>query len=218
EKDGNYVIKVPEGLVPRAATGHLFAPLALTLEKLGILRGVRLELEETYEVLKNIRTRINPDVDKSENEAKIIAEKIKGSLPVIWGASGFSEAIALRWKAQLNENAKCPAYYNAFPELNHNEIVGFEVPQDLIANTSIILLKDKFDNERVKKRMEITTNIIKDKVKNIIEVNSEGESFIARFYSLVYIGDYVSVYLALDYGIDPTPVKVIDYLKVELAK
>lgn len=218
EQDGNYVIKVPSGLVPRAATGHLFAPLALTLEKLGILSGVRAELEETYNVLQNIRTRINPDVAKSENEAKLIAEKIKGSIPVIWGASGLSEAVALRWKAQLNENAKCPAYYNVLPELNHNEIVGFEAPQELIANTSIILLKDKFDNERVKKRMEITTNIIKDKVKNVIEVSSEGESFIARLYSLVYIGDYASFYLAQEYGINPTPVEVIDYLKAELAK
>lgn len=218
ERDGNHIIRVPDGLVPRAATGYLFAPLVLTLERLGILRGVSADLEETYNVLKHIRSRINPDVPKSQNEAKLIADKIKGTLPVIWGTSGFSEAVALRWKAQFNENAKCPAYYNVFPELNHNEIVGFEVPEELIANTSIIILKDKLDNERVKKRIEITTDIIKDKVKNIIEVNSEGESFIARFYSLVYIGDYASYYLALEYGLDPTPVKVIDYLKAELAK
>ncbi len=218
KQDGNAVISVPVGLVPRAATGYLFAPLALVLEKLGILRGVKDELEETAKVLRNLRSRINPNVGTPENQALAIAQRLKDSLPVIWGSSSLSEAAALRWKAQINENAKCPAYYNIFPELNHNEIVGFEVPSDLITNTSIIILKDQFENDRIQRRIEITTNIIKDKVKNVIEVNSEGNSFLSRFYSLVYIGDYASVYLALEYGLNPTPVEVIDYLKEQLAK
>ncbi|HZK44574.1 MAG TPA: bifunctional phosphoglucose/phosphomannose isomerase [Syntrophomonadaceae bacterium] len=216
-QDGNYVIKVPGGLVPRAATGYLFAPLALAVEKLGFISGIGAELEETVEVLQDIRARINPNLDRAENQAKLIAAQLQGSLPIVWGASGLSETAALRWKAQLNENAKCMAYYNVFPELNHNEIVGFEMPEEMVANISVIILKDQFDNEKIKKRMTVTTDIIKDKVKNVIEVNSEGKSFLARFYSLTYIGDYASVYLALDYGINPTPVEVIDYLKEQLA-
>ena len=82
---------------------------------------------------------------------------------------------------------------------------------------SCIILRDKYDYERNQRRIEISKDIIKDQVKEIIEINSQGESYLARFYSLVYIGDYVSVYLALEYGINPTPVKVIDYLKAELA-
>lgn len=218
EQDSNQVLKVPVGLVPRAATGYLMAPLALAMEQLGLLNGVKADIEETYMVLKNLREKINPNVDAPDNISRLIARKLQGSLPIIWGASGLSEAVALRWKAQINENAKSPAYYNIFPELNHNEIVGFEVPEDIIKNMSIVILKDRFDNKQVQKRMDITSNIIKDKVKNVTEVYSEGESFLARFYSLAYIGDYVSVYLALDYGINPTPVEVIDYLKEQLAK
>ena len=87
----------------------------------------------------------------------------------------------------------------------------------MVASISCIILRDKYDYERVKRRIEISKDIIKDQVKEIIEINSQGESYLARFYSLVYTGDYASVYLALEYGINPTPVKVIDYLKAELA-
>ena len=218
EEDGYAVVGIPAGLVPRAATGHLFAPLALLLEELGIVAGVRQELEETVKVLRDMRGNLEPAAPASANQARIIARQLKGSLPVIWGTSGISEAAALRWKAQINENAKCPAFYNVFPELNHNEIVGFEVPPQLLSSLSCIILKDQYDHERVKRRIEISKGIIKDRVKSIAEVNSQGESYLARFYSLVYIGDYASVYLALEYGINPTPVAVIDYLKAELGK
>lgn len=218
KRDGNMLINVPAGLVPRAAVGYLFAPLAIVMEKLILLEGAAEELQETAKVLRNLRAKINPDVDISTNQARIIAAQLKDSLPVIWGNSSISETAALRWKAQLNENAKCPAYYNVFPELNHNEIVGFEVPADLIAKTSIIVLKDYDDGKQIRKRMAVTADIIKDKVKNIIEVESDGNSFLARFFSLIYIGDYVSFYLAQEYGINPSPVEVIDYLKEELGK
>ncbi len=217
EQDGYEVVEIPSGLVPRAATGYLFAPLALLLDELGIIEGVYQELQETVEVLQGMREQLHPGVEAGRNQARVIAGKLKDSLPVIWGTAGISEVAALRWKAQINENAKCPAYYSIFPELNHNEIVGFEVPQELLASISCIILRDKYDNERVKRRIEISKDIIKDQVKEIIEVNSQGESYLARFYSLVYIGDYASVYLALEYGINPTPVKVIDYLKAQLA-
>lgn len=218
QQNGNLLLRVPSGLVPRAATGYLFAPLALTMGELGYLKGVKADLKETYVVLEKLRSRINPDIDWGENEARVIARQFKETLPIIWGASGLSAAAALRWKAQINENAKCPAYCNLFPELNHNEIVGFETAKNIYENISIVILKDRFDPEQVKKRMKITQDILQNKVKNIIEVNSEGQSFLARFYSLVYLGDYVSLYLALEYGINPTPVKIIDYLKEQLAK
>jgi glucose/mannose-6-phosphate isomerase len=218
QSDGFTVIKVPAGLVPRAATGYLFAPLALALEKMGLLHGVSNDIEEAISVLKNLRESLCPRVDTPDNKAKAIAARMKDSIPVIWGVSGVSETAALRWKAQINENAKCPAYYNVFPELNHNEIVGFEVPAEILSRLVVVILRSQSDKERINKRVEISKNIIKDKVKNIIEVSSQGDSFLAQFYSLTYIGDYASAYLALEYGINPTPVKVIDYLKAELAK
>jgi len=216
-RDGFSVIKVPGDLVPRAATGLLLAPLVMFLEDIGIFFAGRKALQETVTVLQQQRQMLQPESSIPENQAKDIALKLKGAIPIIWGVSGFSEAAALRWKAQINENSKCPAYYNVFPELNHNEIVGFEIPEEILNKLVIVLLRDGNDHPQVKKRMDITCSIIKEKVKDIIEVHSQGESLLARFYSLTYPGDYASTYLAMEYGINPTPVKVIDYLKKQLA-
>lgn len=216
--DGYPVVSIPGGLSPRAASGFLLAPLLLSLESLGILQGVKGDIAETVAVLESLRDLLQPGHEGQSNPAQAIAATIKEAIPVIWGSANCTEAAALRWKAQINENAKSPAYYNVFPELNHNEIVGFEAPSGLLAQMVIIILKDRYDHERVQQRMRITRSLIEDKVKKVIEVESAGESLLARLYSLIYIGDYASYYLALEYGIDPTPVRVIDYLKQELAK
>lgn len=217
-EDGNMVVEIPAGLSPRAATGYLFCPLALILEELGLLSGVSKDLAETSRVLADLKEEINPAVDYDQNIARQLAGEMKGRIPVIWGSSAHSEVAAWRWKAQINENAKSPAYYNVFPELNHNELVGFEAPGDLISQILIVILRDPGDHERVKKRIDISRQVIESRVAKVMEVEARGNSFLTRFYSLVYIGDYTSYYLALEYGINPTPVEVIDYLKAELNK
>ena len=216
--DGYSVIKVPGDLVPRAATGYLFAPLALFLEEIGILHNLRPQIEETIAVLSQQRQQLDPQVSQPNNPARQLAEHLRGAIPIIWGSTGLTEAVALRWKAQINENAKSPAYYNLFPELNHNEIVGFEVPKELLSHLAVVILRDQGDSPQIQKRMAITRQIIEKQVQEVLEVSSQGQSFLARFYSLVYLGDYTSVYLAHEYGINPTPVQVIDYLKAELAR
>jgi glucose/mannose-6-phosphate isomerase len=216
--DGYSVIKVPGDLVPRAATGYLFAPLALFLEEIGILHNLRPQIEETIAVLRQQRQQLDPQVSQPNNPARQLAEHLRGAIPIIWGSTGLTEAVALRWKAQINENAKSPAYYNLFPELNHNEIVGFEVPKELLSHLAVVILRDQGDSPQIQKRMAITRQIIEKQVQEVLEVSSQGQSFLARFYSLVYLGDYTSVYLAHEYGINPTPVQVIDYLKSELAR
>ncbi len=218
EHDGCAALKVPGGLSPRAATGYLFAPLALALQDLDIVAGATLDLEETVEVLQTVREKIHSGVELPDNPARIIARELKDNLPVIWGSSMHTEIAAMRWKAQINENAKAPAYFNIFPELNHNEIVGFDAPADLLKRMVVVMLRDPGDHPRVQRRMQITRSIIENKVKKVIEIESQGKSFLAKFYSLAYIGDYTSFYLALEYGINPTPVETIDYLKAELAK
>ena len=217
-QDDSAVVKIPGGLSPRAASGYLFAPLALILEELGLIEGAVRELAETVQVLLAVREDIHPGAEGPDNQARLIAQDLQGNLPVIWGSSARSEIAAMRWKTQINENAKSPAYFNSFPELNHNEIVGFEEPADLLARWVVIILRDPEDNSRVQRRMDISTGIIRRQIQKIIEVQARGESWLARFYSLVYVGDYASYYLAQAYGINPTPVAVIDYLKAELAK
>ncbi|HWI54853.1 MAG TPA: bifunctional phosphoglucose/phosphomannose isomerase [Desulfobacteria bacterium] len=218
EKDGQPVIVVPAGISPRAATGYLFVPTLAVLGKLGLLEDMSNEIKEMITVIKNVREKMSPSVPVSENPAKQLAQKIFNKLPVIWAASSNTEVVATRWKGQINENGKAAAYWNVFPELNHNEIVGFDEPAGILKNLEIIILRDKYDHQRVKQRMDISTDIIKNTVSDITEVWSEGEGQLARMFSLTYIGDFVSVYLAALYGTDPTPVKNIDYLKNKLAE
>ncbi|HWP95378.1 MAG TPA: bifunctional phosphoglucose/phosphomannose isomerase [Syntrophomonadaceae bacterium] len=218
-KADNYPhIKVPGGLMPRVANGFLFGPMVLLLEKAGILTGVQDDLREAIEVLYQMREELNPQAPQEGNTAWKAARAMKNALPVIWGAYGPSETAALRWKAQINENAKSPAYYATFPELNHNEIVGFQVPPEIVEQICLVILRDNQDHPRISKRMDITEKLVEGKIKALIEVASRGESWLARYYSLTYIGDYASTYLAEEYELDSLPIPVIDYLKAELAK
>lgn len=218
QADNYPYIKVPGGLMPRVANGFLFGPMALLLEKAGILTGVQDDLREAIEVLYQMREELNPQAPREENIAWKAAQAMKNALPVIWGSYGPSETAALRWKAQINENAKSPAYYATFPELNHNEVVGFQVAPEIIKQICLVILRDSQDHPRIMKRMDITEKLVEDKIKRVMEVSSRGKSWLARYYSLTYIGDYASTYLAEEYGLDSIPIPVIDYLKAELAK
>lgn len=217
DRDGVPVITVPGGLAPRAATGYLFIPTLAVLERLGLLSGLEAEVRELVEHLEEIRENLKPEASLEDNLAKQLARDFYNRIPVIWGGSGTTGVVAQRFKGQINENAKAPAYWNVFPELNHNELVGFEVPKELLEKLYVVILKDEEDHPRVKIRMEITRGIVAKAVSGVTEIKSSGQGVLARMYSLIYVGDYASVYLAALYGIDPGPVRIIDYLKAELA-
>lgn len=217
ETDGVPVIVVPAGISPRAATGYLLMPTLAVLESIGLIDELDQQIADLVTNLKALVEKLQPETPVDLNPAKQIALRFYGKLPIIWAASGNTEVVATRWKGQINENAKAPAYWNIFPELNHNEIVGFEEPADLLKNLEIVILRDQNDHPRVQQRMEISQEIIKNVVSGVTEVRSAGETRLARLFTLTYIGDFVSVYLAALYGIDPTPVKNIDFLKNKLA-
>ncbi len=216
-EDGVPLIVVPAGLAPRAATGYLFLPMLSLLSRLGLIAPVEEEVAEMVAVLTELRSRLEPGVPAPENPAKTLAWELLGNVPVVWGASGTTEVVAQRWKGQFNENAKIAAYWNAFPELNHNEIVGFEHPRQVLDHLYLVILRDPDDHPRVKKRMAITADLVRHRVSGLKEIEAAGRSRLARMYSLIYIGDYTSVYLAFLYGVDPGPVRVIDYLKQAMA-
>ncbi|MFZ5632820.1 MAG: bifunctional phosphoglucose/phosphomannose isomerase [Bacillota bacterium] len=218
EKDGVPVITVPCGIAPRSASGFLFIPTLRIMERLGLLAGIAEEVEKLVHNLKTLYDHLRPEVPVEQNSAKQMALKLYNRIPVIWGTSGTTEVVAQRWKGQINENAKAPAYWNVFPELNHNELVGFKKPESLLKNIHVVILRDERDHPRVQKRIEITRNVISRAVAGITDVRASGGSELARIYSLIYSGDYTSLYLAYLYGLDPGPVEVIDYLKSELAK
>ncbi|MBO8129379.1 MAG: bifunctional phosphoglucose/phosphomannose isomerase [Peptococcaceae bacterium] len=215
--DGFPVVQVPGGIAPRSATGYLFIPTLGVLERMGFLRGMQAEVEGLVAYLQELREKYGPANPTGANPAKDLAGKLYGRLPVIWGASGTTEVVAMRWKGQVNENAKTPAYWNVFPELNHNEVVGLEKAENILASTWFVFLHDPDDHPRVKMRMDITKRMMA-KAAGCTDVEASGPNRLARLYSLIYLGDYTSLYLAALYGINPGPVKVIDFLKAELAK
>jgi glucose/mannose-6-phosphate isomerase len=204
-----YIIKVPAGYQPRCASGWMFTPMLVVLEKMGIIKDITSELKETITTLKNLA----PEFSKENSLPFSIAQKLLNKFPIIYSDSQF-EPVAKRWATQLNENAKVLAHFNVFPELNHNEIVGFENPK---IDSMLLILTDKSYNKRVVKRIEITSRIL-SQYTGIQEIASKGDSLLARMFYLVYLGDWASYWLAILRGIDPTPVERIQGLKKELEK
>lgn len=210
--------RIPGGYSPRAALGYSFTPLLAIFSRLGLIRDRSADLAEAVRVMQEMRSGLLPETPAAQNPAKQLAERLYGRLPFFYGASPWSAVVAYRWKGQFNENAKNLSHSNAFPELNHNETVGWEFPTSLTTQTEVVLLRDREDHPKVQKRFEVTADIMRPHVSGITQVWSTGESVLARLFSLIYHGDFTSYYVALLNGVDPTPVKVIDHLKGELAK
>ena len=211
------VIDIPGGLPPRAALGYSFFPTLIVLSKLGFFKSKKKEINETVLMLKEKAT-IYGDPDSQQNKAIAIARSLHGKLPVVYSSVDRFDTVNVRWRGQISENAKTLAYGHVFPELNHNEIVGWEVLKDVMKKIHVVILRDNKDNDRIQLRMNITENIIREFADGITEVHSEGASLLTRIFSLLYLGDWVSYYLAMLNDVDPTPVKKIDFLKEELGK
>lgn len=216
-RDGVTTIKIPGGISPRAALGYSFVPLLITLSRLGLCQDKTQELKATEAHLAALQKRYAKEVPASENLAKQIAQTLYGRIPLFYGAAGYRSVVASRIKGQINENAKQVAFWNVFPELNHNELVGWEEP-GLRGQIVVLVLRDEFESERIRTRIQVTEDLIRPQAAEIIDLWAEGDSELERMFSLIYLGDYISYYLAMLNEIDPVPVKVIDRLKGELAK
>ena len=208
-------IKIPGGMPPRAALAYSFVPLYRLFDYLGFVDEGVGALQETFDYLNSQI----PHLDNIEqNEALDIAEAIKDTLPVIYADSLMLDPVHLRWRGQLEENAKTLAYGNVLPEMNHNEIVGWEKIAHLTGRLTVIMLRDQEDNSRVQRRMEITRELVGDKTVNLKVIETRGKSRLTRLFSLIQLADWTSIYLAMLTGTDPTPIARIDLLKSKLAE
>ena len=207
------VAVIPPGLPPRTALGYLFLPTLITFQKMGLIQDKQDEIEETLILLKKLSSEYAPA--SPENQPYKLALKLKGKIPIVYQGEAL-RAVGLRWKTQINENSKVLAYAVNFPEMNHNEIVGWEGKHIAPLNDfKSLILRDKGENKRIVRRIDITRSLIGGEFE---EIWSQGESLLARLFSLVYYGDFLSFYLAILTKVDPTPVEPIDILKRELAK
>jgi glucose/mannose-6-phosphate isomerase len=203
-----------EDLVPRAAVAYLLFPLIniLRSNKIIIRNDLEDELEEALTILAELSIRLGPETSTGENKAKQIALELFEHVPVVY-TLGSQNVISLRWRTQLNENAKIIARNDELPEMNHNDIVGW-YGDSHPDRFSVVLLRDPEDeSERIAKRIKLTGELAFSKAGSLIEVHAEGKFKLGRMLSLMYIGDFTSAYLAVLRGIDPTPVEVIENLK-----
>jgi glucose/mannose-6-phosphate isomerase len=216
-REGGLHIPCPDGYLPRAAIGALVAPIVVTLFRIGFAPGAHANLVRAQEQLARRRDQCAPRVEGVTNPARELARKIDGTVPVIYGGGALGAVAAYRWKCDVNENAKAPAYWHAYPELDHNEICAWGQHGDLTRQViSIVELRHGFEHPRLGLRIDATREIIDECVHQVLQVDAAGEGRLAQLLDLMYMGDWVSSYLALQRDVDPGPIDAIFTLKSRL--
>jgi glucose/mannose-6-phosphate isomerase len=217
EADGRPVLRLPAGLPPRAALGHSLVALLSAMQALQIVPVMGDVLQETIDLLKKLRDRFGIQIPESANPAKTLAASLHGKVVAIYGSTGIMETAAYRWRSQIAENSKNLAFHHVLPEMNHNELVGWIYPEEVLRKIGVVFLRDRGDHPQIQKRFDLTRDIIAKKAGAVHEIWSEGNSILARAMSSIYLGDYVSLYLAYLNNTDPSPVAAIDFLKKNLS-
>ena len=216
ERYGWPIVALPGGFPPRTALGYSFAAVYLTLSRFGIVDNPVALLLRLSEFLNARNAALTPNVPLADNEAKRLASAIHGRIPVVYGAAGSMAVVALRWKGQVCENAKDLAFCGEAPECNHNEIVGWGLPSVSREKMITVFLRSVDDHPRVARRFDIVGQLLHDRGVLVETVWATGDKPLLRLFSLIQLGDWVSFYLAILNGVDPTPIAAIDYLKARL--
>jgi glucose/mannose-6-phosphate isomerase len=214
-RDGVPVIPVPGGFQPRAAVGYSLVAALEAAASCGAAPSLRDEVEAAAALAEGLAAEWGPD-GPEDGEAKALARRLDGTVPVIAGAE-LAAAAAYRWKCQINENAGLPAFASAIPELGHNEVVGWPGARAL-GRFSAVFLDDPGAHPRNVLRTELTSEQATAWTDVVERVAPHGETPVERLVSLVLLGDLVSLYLAVLRGEDPVSIAPIDALKAALAQ
>lgn len=209
------MITVPGGLMPRAALGYSFGPVMLALIRWGIVPDRSSELLNVIDRLSESQSQLGLLSPHTSNSAKQAAAALAGRSVCVYGTTGFTDVIALRFKCQLAENSKAVAFANSFPELNHNEIVGMDASADP-DRYAVVVLRSCDEGVAGQKRLDWVTNRLSKRGIPVVMITAVGDTRLSRMLSLVQFGDYISYYLAIATDQDPTPIPAIESLKTEL--
>ena len=215
-RDSFPVLPLPGGLPPRAALAYSLFTLLGAMESLRFIPDQSSAIREALNLLKELAVKYGLANPESANPAKSLARSLSGKIVAVYGSNAILDAAAYRWRSQIAENSKNLAFHHVLPEMNHNELVGWLLPEAAVKNVGVVFLRDKGDHPQVQRRFDLTREIIAGKAGSMNEVWSQGESLLARVLSVILLGDFVSLYLAYLNNIDPSPVQVIDYLKQKL--
>ena len=201
-------IEIPGGKPPRSCIGYSLVQLIKIIVAKGFADKILFEnLEKSIQLLDSEKSAIKLEAEK-------IAKKLLNKITVIYSL-GSCEGISVRFRQQINENSKMLCWHHVFPEMNHNELVGWTTKNE---NLVVLTFHTAFDYARTKKRYEVCKPIFEKYSSGVIDVEAKGNSKLEQFFYLINIGDWISCYIADLRGIDPVEVKVIDHLKGELAK
>jgi glucose/mannose-6-phosphate isomerase len=204
--------------LPRFALGAMVSPVFVLLFKMGLLPEAHAGLVRAQQQLARRRDLCVPEVDAPKNPAKEIARKIGRTIPVVHGAGGLGAVAAMRWKQSVNENAKAPAFWNVYPELDHNEICAWGQHGDVTRQVlTLVSLRHGLEHVQLERRVRVTTEMVQEAFSRVIEVEAVGEGRLAQLLDLAYVGDWMSCYLALDNDVDPGPIDAIAQLKAAMA-
>lgn len=201
---------------PRSAVGLAFFVLLGFLQRLGLGPDRSQAVARAIKEMERLAQEIAPSVPASANPAKHLAAELRGKVAVVYGAQHLSAA-ARRWKTQLAENAKAWAFFELLPELNHNSIEGLRFPPGAAQQLCILLLRSSLYHPRLARRCELTTKLLAEAGFPCVPVEARGEEPLAQIMTAVLLGDYVSYYLGMLHGVDPSPVPNLDRLKRRMA-
>ena len=207
-KNGYDHIELPGGYPPRTAAGYSIIQQLFILKNFGLIGAFEQDLAEAISLVEHF---------DDHDDAHLIAEQMFNKIPVLYSSPDF-ESVSIRWRQQIQENAKHIAFHHVMPEMNHNELVGWKNPAGLLEDSVVVVLRSDLDNERTAIRMDICRDIFSEYADAVVEVNASGKSHLGQLFYFLHLGDWVSYYLAELNEEDPMPVKVIDLLKGELAK
>ena len=208
------VVGVPDDLSqPRAGIGALAVPALVVLEEIGLFVGAQQWIDFAVEQLRRRRD----ELLSPSNAARALAGRIGRTLPIFYGGGQLGSTAAQRWKSQVNENAKVAAFWNTQPELCHNEVAGWGQHGDLTRQVfTAVNLRHEYEHPQVVRRFEVVTTLLEEVVASVEEVWAEGEGQLAQLLDLILVGDFTSLYLAVQEGLDPGPVPTIDEVKASV--
>ncbi|MCU1458568.1 MAG: bifunctional phosphoglucose/phosphomannose isomerase [Actinomycetia bacterium] len=206
ERHGGLHVHAADGLASRTAIGALVAPLIVAVFGMGLFPEGHAMLVRAQEQLARRRDACRPDIEGAANPAREVARKIGRTIPLVYGAGSLGRAAAMRWKADVNENAKAPAFWNSYPDLAHDEISGWGQHGDVTRQiVTVVELRHGLEPESLNAQIAATHELIREAVHDILEVEARGEGRLAQVLDLMYLGDWVSCYLALQNDVDPGP-------------
>jgi glucose/mannose-6-phosphate isomerase len=214
------VVPIPDGIpAPRAGLGAVAVPPLVILERIGLFPGASHWIAAAVEQLKARRTALfDGDGPRGGNEAEALARHVGRTFPVVYGGGGIGDVAARRWKGQVNENAKSPAWANTLPEMCHNEIAGYGQHGDVTRQVlSAVLLRHDHEHPQVMRRFDLVREILIEVCAGVHEVHAQGEGALAQLFDLVMLGDATSLHLAAQEDLDPGPVPVLGEIKAALS-